>query len=37
MTKDTINFPEHVAQWKEGGLSMAAYGKEQGCNYQTFT
>jgi len=37
MTKDTINFPEHVAQWKESGLSMAAYCKEQGFNYQTFT
>ncbi len=37
MTKDTINFPGHVAQWKESGLSMAAYCKEQGFNYQTFT
>lgn len=37
MIKDTINFPEHVACWKESGLSMAAYCKEQGLNYQTFT
>jgi len=37
MTKDTINFPEHVVRWKESGLSMAAYCKEQGFNYQTFT
>jgi len=37
MTKDTINFSEHVVRWKESGLSMAAYCKEQGFNYQTFT
>ncbi len=37
MIKDTINFPEHVARWKASGLSMSAYCKEQGLNYQTFT
>lgn len=26
----------HVTQWKESGLSMAAYCKEHGLNYQTF-
>ena len=37
MIKDTIIFPEQAAKWKESGLSMVAYCKEQGLNYQTFT
>jgi len=37
MNKDSKNFAEQVASWKESGLSMAAYCKEQGLNYQTFT
>ena len=36
MIKDKINFPLEVSQWKETGLSMAAYCKEKGLNYQTF-
>ncbi|HNA58509.1 MAG TPA: hypothetical protein PLL28_13910 [Chitinophagales bacterium] len=37
MTKDINNFAEHVTQWEQSGLSMAAYCKAQGLNYQTFT
>ena len=36
MDKDKINFPLHVSNWKEAGLSMAAYCKENDLNYQTF-
>lgn len=34
MIKDKINFPMEVSQWKETGLSMAAYCKEHSLNYQ---
>jgi len=37
MNKGNKNFAEQVATWKASGKSMAAYCKEQGLNYQTFT
>lgn len=36
MTKGRINYAEHIAQWSETDLTMAAYCRQAGLNYQTF-
>lgn len=36
MTKDRINYAEHIAQWSGTELTMAAYCRQAALNYQTF-